>query len=306
MDYLRRTAAVRKNLREKFPWAQSLVCVAYRHPAGRPDEGIAGHIARYAQGDDYHDALDRPLEDLETFIRDVTLREGGRAAETRGYIDTGPILEKNHAAAAGLGWVGKNSLLLNESLGSYLLLAEIVTDLPLPADRPAADRCGACTRCMEACPTGAIVSPYVLDATRCISYHTIETKTAIPSDIGEQLHGNLFGCDICQEVCPWNRPIPADAGPATAIEAAFRTREAYRSIQPGDLAAMPPDEYQRIFRKSPLKRPGLDKLRESARRISGPASPETSAGETTRPEAPAPTLRSSEPQNTPSAGNSKK
>ncbi len=254
---MRRTAAERRNLTTKFPWARSLISVAARYSSDRPDVGIARHIARYAQGDDYHDVLDRPLEELETFIRSAINPNTGQPAKTRRYIDTGPILEKLYAAETGIGWLGKNTLVLNERLGSYLFLGEIITDLALPADPPATERCGTCTRCLDACPTNAFVAPYVLDATRCISYHTIESREPIPPDITARLEGNFFGCDICQEVCPWNR----EAVGAAPTRPEFETRPAYRTTSVEDMASMSVEAFRKMFRSSPLKRPGLEKLK---------------------------------------------
>lgn len=296
MAYMRRTAASRKNLREKFPWARSLVCAAARYPTDRPEEGIARRIARYAQGDDYHDTLDGPLKEVELFIQDISEKELGRAAMTRRYIDTGPLMEKSYAAAAGIGWMGKNTLILNEDFGSYLFLAEIVTDIPLAPDAPAAERCGSCTLCLDACPTSAFVSPYVLDATRCISYQTIETKKDIPAELGERLEENLFGCDICQEVCPWNSRKNSGEN---KFAAAFRTRAAYLSISPENLESMSPDAFLALFRKSPLKRAGLAKLQKTARTIFGPSKQEAPAEEKFPTESQAPRPRSSESRNKP-------
>lgn len=272
MAYLQRAGAIRKNLRIKFPWAESLVCVAFQYPAERPDHGVAKHISRYAQGDDYHDVLDQPLKALENFIGETYREDFGEVAKTWRYVDTGPVMEKLYAASSGIGWFGKNTLVLNETRGSYLLLAEIVTNLRLPPDPPAAERCGTCTRCLEACPTNAFVSPYVLDATRCISYQTIETKKPIPDQIAEHLEENLFGCDICQEVCPWNRdPIVKKQGEDQIVNA-FRPRTAYLTLNLPDISAMTADQFQATFRKSPLKRPGQSKLGHVARMISDPLS----------------------------------
>lgn len=259
MAYLRRTAEVRKDVRRQFPWARSIVMLAAQHPGEKADRGLGRHIARYAQGDDYHDVLDAPLRELEEFIQQDSSRLTGAVAQTRRYIDTGPIPEKSFAAEAGLGWMGKNTLILNESYGSYFLLADILTDLDLPPDPPAVERCGSCTLCLESCPTGAFAAPYVLDSTKCISYHTIETKTDLPPTISEHLEGNLFGCDICQEVCPWNK--------SKGGETRFQPRPAYRAIEPANLREMSVEAFRSAFKGSPLKRPGLDKLRLTAQHI---------------------------------------
>lgn len=256
MSYLHRTAAARKNIRERYPWVETLVCVAVQYPKEKPTRGLGRHIARYAQGEDYHIILDRPLKQLEDFILEQAKEKMNTAPQTRRYIDTGPVMEKGFAAAAGIGWIGKNTMVLNESHGSYFLLAEILTSIHLPPDPPAVDRCGSCTLCLEACPTGAFVGPYVLDATRCISYHTIETKTAIPPAIAGHIGGNLFGCDICQEVCPYNR---------VKSPASRRARPEYEGISLADLESMPEERFRTVFRKTPLKRPGLEKLKSTAK-----------------------------------------
>lgn len=258
MDYLQKTAEARKDIRKKYPWVQSIVSVAIQYPNQKPDRGLGRHIARYAQGDDYHQTLAKPLAELERFIKEWPEQKPGMPVQTRCYIDTGPVMEKLYAAAAGIGWFGKNTLVLNESHGSYFLLAEILTSLPLPPDPPAVEQCGSCTLCLEACPTGAFVQPYVLDSTRCISYHTIETKTDLPAGIADQISGNLFGCDICQEVCPWNRGKSADP-------AAFRPRPAYEDISLDDLAVMDEGIFRGCFKNSPVKRPGLEKLHHTAK-----------------------------------------
>ena len=234
MEYLKRRnesgELVRSSVRAAFPWAQSvIVCVAnYNSAAPRstePAAADAGWIARYAQSGtetdsgqnsipmrptDYHKVLLRRLEAL-----DSRLRESLGAFESRCYVDTGPIVERVYARYAGLGWTGKNTCLLNQRLGSWLFLGVILTSLELPAaELPAlaADRCGSCTRCIDACPTQAL-TPYQMDATRCISYLTIEKRGAIPEDLRSGIGRNVFGCDICQDVCPWNRRAPVASDP---------------------------------------------------------------------------------------------
>lgn len=300
MAYLQRSAAVRKNVKEKFPWAKTIICLAVTYPDDPPRKGIAKHIARYAQGDDYHEVFEEPLKEIERYICETAELEFGITPQTWRYTDTGPVMEKLYAAAAGIGWIGKNTLILNESHGSYLLLAELITNLPLPPDPPVIERCGTCTRCLDACPTHAFVSPYVLDATRCISYQTIENKKDIPAEIAKNLHGNLFGCDICQEVCPWNRPSEVHSQNST-FEDAFRSRTAYHRLGLNDLATMPPASFHQTFRKSPLKRPGLEKLKWVARLISDPSIIKMSAEEKTPIEERGSKPRLSESQNTPSA-----
>jgi len=170
--------------------------------------GSRAWISRYAWGKDYHDVLRRKLEALRRAIEKLTLD-----VETRVYVDTGPLLERAFARLSGIGWMGKNTCLIHEQKGSWFFLGVILTSLELELDLPAPDRCGSCTRCLEACPTGALVEPYVMDASRCISYLNIELKGVIPEEFRKAIGRNVFGCDICQDVCPWNnRPLSVVSG----------------------------------------------------------------------------------------------
>jgi len=173
------------------------------------EEGSRAWISRYAWGKDYHDVMRRKLDQLR-----VAVEKLARDVETRVYVDTGPLLERAFARLSGIGWIGKNTCLINEGKGSWFFLGVILTNLGLDLDLPAPDRCGSCTRCLEACPTGALVEPYVMDASRCISYLNIELKGIIPEEFRAAIGRNAFGCDICQDVCPWNNlPLSAVRGP---------------------------------------------------------------------------------------------
>ncbi len=202
MDWIARTAAERSDVQQKLPGTASVVVVArsYYHEALPDPPDGAGLIARYALGKDYHKVLKKPLIALARFIE---AREAGVA--TYVSVDAGPVLERSWAERAGLGWTGKNSLILRRDLGSWFLLGCILTTLPLAADSPMPNHCGSCRACIDACPTDAIVEAGVVDSNRCISYHTIENRGAIPPEIQENMGNWVFGCDICQEVCPWNR-----------------------------------------------------------------------------------------------------
>ena len=259
----------RTDPRRVLEGARSLIVVAvnYNSLPGRakswPADGEAprGWISRYAWGDDYHDVI---LEKLNTLIAELRA-QSSEPFEARAYVDTGPILERVAAKHAGLGWLAKNTLLINSRLGSWLFLGVIVTTLALEPtlaedQAPPADLCGSCTRCLDACPTQAFPEPYVLDARRCISYLTIELRGAIPTEFRTQMGDAVIGCDICQDVCPWNRKAPATSIPA------FQPRE----IEPansGDeerlsffaprlewLAALSQQEFRDAFRKSAVKR----------------------------------------------------
>ncbi len=203
MDWMERTRDIRQDVQKKLPGAKSVVVVARNYYAPRPDakEG-AGKVARYAWGRDYHRVLLKPLRRLARFIESL---ENG--AQTYCCIDSGPVLERAWAARAGIGWIGKNSLVLRRDLGSWFFLGVILTTVELEPDSPVPDQCGSCRLCIDACPTDAIVEPKVVDSRRCISYQTIENRGEIPENLQPKFEGWLFGCDICQDVCPWNRKV---------------------------------------------------------------------------------------------------
>ncbi|HEX9129854.1 MAG TPA: tRNA epoxyqueuosine(34) reductase QueG [Gemmatimonadaceae bacterium] len=245
MDYLSRGAAKRRDSRLPVAGAISAVVVGLSYGGREP----SGPIARYARGDDYHDIMTARLEDLHCWLESELCRPiGGKA-----YVDTGPILERDLARRAGLGWFGKNTNMINPHIGSFFFIGVLVVDLDLVSDASFdADRCGSCTRCLDACPTDAFAGPRVLDATKCISYLTIEAKGGIPSDQREKIGGLIYGCDICQDVCPWNVRFSQDIR-----EEAFRPRD----ILDGDTRAvarrilsMDDDSFRKAFRGSPMKR----------------------------------------------------
>jgi epoxyqueuosine reductase len=247
MAYLTSQVAARSDLRAAFPWARSVLCVGlqYDTPAPysveAPDE--RGWIARYAWGDDYHDVMKAMLERLAARLEPET-----GAFRWRAYVDTGPIVERAYAAAAGLGAWGKNTCLLHPEHGSWFFLGELVTDLDLPADAPRPDLCGSCTACLEACPTGALPAPYLLDATRCISYLTIELKGSVPDDLRPALGRHVFGCDLCQDVCPWNRRRRHHG------RREFEARPGLAAPDLDELARLTPEAFRERFRRNPVKR----------------------------------------------------
>ncbi|MEO5761204.1 MAG: tRNA epoxyqueuosine(34) reductase QueG [Vicinamibacteria bacterium] len=247
MDYLVEQADRRSDLTNAFPWARSIIVCALQYDTPHPYSVVSSEdtawIARYAWGDDYHDVVRARLEALRKSLGDAL-----GAFETRAYVDTGPVAEKAYAVAAGLGSYGKNTCVLNQRLGSWFFIGVLITDLDVVADAPTSDICGSCRACLDACPTQAFPAPYVLDARRCISYLTIEVKDTVDLDLRPSMGKQVFGCDICQDVCPWNRKRQVSGGPA------FAPRE--HSVSPSfeDLASLTPDEFQLRFRNNPVKR----------------------------------------------------
>ena len=203
MRYLEETRAVRADPRSLLPGARSVVCLAASYSSEPWVAADGSRFARYARGSDYHGWLRKKTLAIVAAAR----RRLGRAWKARVCVDSTPLAERAFAAAAGLGWIGKNGCLIDEEHGSYLLLAEILTDLDLPADEPVAESCGSCSRCLDACPTDAFLEPGVLDAGRCLAYWTIEHRGPMPDAWKEALGPHVFGCDVCQEVCPWNSPL---------------------------------------------------------------------------------------------------
>lgn len=249
MHYLTRNIERRLDPRELLPDARSIIMVGMNYYT---EESPSFHdqalFARYARGDDYHDVMTPRLRQLLALLKEWA----GEEATGRVYVDTGPLLEREVARRAGLGWFGKNTLLINTKRGSYFLLGAIITNVLLPRDVPAVGGCGTCTRCLEACPTQAIVAPYQVDARRCLSYLTIELKGELPPDLAPAIGmaGNrVFGCDICQEVCPFNirRSSPTE-------EPAFQPRPVTTQSTVSDLLLMTEEEFREKFRRSPVKR----------------------------------------------------
>jgi epoxyqueuosine reductase len=258
MGYLPRTARRRSDVRRVLASARSVIMTGTIYHAGQPysterNDSRHGEIARYAWSDDYHDLLGRRLEELIDWMR----AQHPEPFEARAYVDTGPVQERVYAQYAGLGWIGKNTCLINPEAGSWVLLAETICSLPLEPDLPAHDQCGTCTLCLEACPTGAFVEPHVLDATRCLSYLTIEYRGSIPEDQRHAIGNHIFGCDICQEVCPWNAaPVIAPAGHSSS-------REEFTSPSLIDLWRKTDQELAEFIDHTPLTRAGVRGLRRN-------------------------------------------
>jgi epoxyqueuosine reductase len=255
----------RSSVRNTASWVRSIVVCAMNYNTSPPrsievDDPRRGWISRYAWGSkDYHDALMPRLEQVERAIHSLAA-EPGETTQTRRYVDTGPILERVYARYAGVGWIGKNTCIINQQLGSWLFLGVILTSLDLAADLPAEDRCGSCTRCLQACPTQAFVAPGKLDASRCIAYLTIEKRGAIAEELRPAMGHHLFGCDICQDVCPWNNK-PDNAPASTAPE--FQPIAKFFHPDLLWLAAMNEEIYRDTFRGSPVKRAKFSGLRRN-------------------------------------------
>ena len=267
-----RDELVRSRVEVPFPWARSIVvCLASYHSdsplSTEPAASGAGWIARYAwsgrnddkgaiRPSDYHKVLLKRLRAL-----DAEMRAAFGEFESRAYVDTGPVVERNAARAAGLGWTGKNTCLIHPKLGSWNFLAVMVTSLELPVDQApltVPDRCGSCRRCLDACPTQALIEPYQMDATRCISYLTIEYRGQIPEDLANDMGRQVFGCDICQDVCPWNRKAPIDF-----VSPDMAPRKELINPDLAWLAELEFDDFERVFNGSPIRRAGFLGLRRN-------------------------------------------
>jgi epoxyqueuosine reductase len=245
MHYMERSEEKRCDPQEVLPGARSIVVVALNyfqgHMTPRSETAATGKIARYAWGDDYHNMTAAKLAKIDNFLGEFDGRQ-------KCYVDTGPVLERDHAAEAGIGWHGKNTMLIDPRLGTWFFLGEILTTLDLPPDDPQPDRCGKCERCIKACPTGAITAPHRLDARRCISYLTIELKGSIPLEFRSLIGNRIFGCDDCLDVCPWNRFA------RTSREHAFSARHTTADYSLRDYLKLNATEFAVLFRDSPIKR----------------------------------------------------
>ncbi len=253
----------RASLANAAPWARSVVVCAINYNSDAPYSTHSGStsqgwISRYAWTErDYHNVLLAKLRALEARLVSLVAERGGEKPRTWCYVDTGPVIERVVAQQAGIGWIGKNTCVLNQELGSWLFLGVMLTSLALPPDSPAADRCGSCTRCIDACPTAAFPAPYQLDATKCISYLTIEKRGEIPLELREGIGRQVYGCDICQDVCPWNRRAPI-----TSV-AEFSPRPGLVNPELEWLASLTVEEFRDFFRGSPIKRAKYAGLRRN-------------------------------------------
>ncbi len=261
MAYMARSAELRRDTRRAVAGTTSAIVVAMNYGGREPP----GPVARYARGDDYHDVMLERLKELHRWIN----ARVGHDVVGKAYVDTGPILERDIARRAGLGWTGKNTMLINPRIGSFFFLGSLLLDLELAADESfSADHCGTCRRCIDACPTNAIVEPHVLDATKCISYLTIELKGEIPAEFHSAIGEHVYGCDVCQEVCPWNEKFSQHLR-----EPAFAPREAIAGQDARTLArkflSMSQAEFSAAFKGSPMKRAKLGGLKRNSAVVLG-------------------------------------
>ena len=249
LGYMKRTEELRRDPQRLVPWAKSVVSVGMNYftslPRPQSVETTKGWISRYAWGDDYHDVM---KDKLELLLGRIKSWHPAADLEGKAFVDAGPVLERDWAGIAGIGWIGKNTHLISPKKGSWFFLGELFLSIPLTYDRPIKDRCGKCDLCLKACPTGAFVGPYVLDARRCISYLTIELKGAVPRHLRPLVGNHIFGCDICQEICPYN--VKAQA----TEEKAYAPRAGLYAPELIPLLELTPAEFRQRFCGSPILR----------------------------------------------------
>jgi len=251
MHWMEREAAKRTDPSLVLANVKSVLSVAmnYYAPTPHSNDAASGKISRYAWGDNYHDILSQKLEKLVDYV--ITQIPN---LQTRIYVDTGPVMDKAWAVRAGIGWLGKHTNVITPEMGSWVFLGEILLDTELEYDEPVPDHCGMCTACLDACPTGAIIEPYVVDSNKCISYLTIEHRSDLPPELIRNFHNWVYGCDICQDVCPWNR------FQKETKEKAFQPRKENIAPKLVELVALTQEEFSRRFKNSPIKRTKLSGL----------------------------------------------
>lgn len=265
MAYMENHFDMRLDPRKLVEGAKSVISLAYNYYTNQsPSDPDAPKISKYAYGIDYHYVIKDKLKQLLQVIQAEIGEVNGRA-----FTDSAPVLDRAWAKKSGLGWVGKNANLINKNAGSFFFLAELIIDLELEYDiAPAKDHCGSCTRCIDACPTEAIVSPYVVDGSRCISYLTIELKNEIPSEFSGKMDNWMFGCDVCQDVCPWNRFSVLHNEPA------FEPHPDLLQMKKEDWEEITEEVFQKVFKKSPVKRTKYSGLTRNIRFLTGSEQPE--------------------------------
>ena len=255
MKYMENHFDKRLNPTLLVPGAKSVITLLFNYYSEeKQQDASAPKISQYAYGEDYHHVIKQKLRQLLERLRDNI-----GAIEGRVFVDSAPVMDKAWAQKAGLGWVGKNTNLIAKSTGSFFFIAEIISDLDLPADLPVADHCGSCTACIDACPTDALTAPYEIDGSKCISYATIELKEAIPTHFQGKMDGWVFGCDVCQDVCPWNRFARPSEEPA------FRPSAELLEMNQRDWEELTEETFRRVFKKSAVKRTKFQGLQRNIR-----------------------------------------
>jgi epoxyqueuosine reductase len=249
MKYMEKEPEKREDIKRLFPEAKSVISCGLNYNTSYPysvkeNDRQKGWISRYAWGEDYHEVMQRKLLILLEFIKGAA----PQGIKARIYVDTGPLLERVYGKYSGIGWFGKNTCLINQKIGSWIFVGEIITNIELDYDSPSPDRCGTCTRCIDACPTGAIIEPYVIDSRLCISYLNIELRGKIPVELRDKMGNNIFGCDICQDVCPWNRRAKI------TDETSFQPREGLYNPDLSSLSQLTDESFRLQFKRSPMKR----------------------------------------------------
>lgn len=258
MDYMERNFSKRKNVKEILPNAKSIISLAinYYTPENHSDLKKTGKVSRYAWGKDYHLIIWQKLDELETELNKINPE-----FESLSYVDTGPVMDKVWAVRSGLGWMGKHTNVINPDIGSWFFIANIITNYDFESSEIITDHCGTCTACLDACPTNAIVDEYVVDANKCISYHTIENKNEIPVELKGKFDNWIFGCDICQEVCPWNIKFSI----ITSLKDFYPTT---KELNVEEVLQMDEKSFKKRFSDSPIKRTKLKGLQRNARFLS--------------------------------------
>ena len=252
MSYMENHFDKRLDPRLLVPGAQSVISLLLNYYPEEEQNQEAYKLSKYAYGEDYHFVIKDKLKSLLSFIRETIGEVDGR-----GFVDSAPVLDKAWAARSGLGWMGKHSNLLTQKVGSFYFIAELIVDLPLDYDHPVTDHCGSCTACIDACPTEAIVAPYQVDGSKCISYFTIELKEELPSDMSQKFDEWMFGCDVCQDVCPWNRFSSPHSEPR------FNPHPDLLSMTKRDWEEITEDVFQQLFKKSAVKRTKFSGLKRN-------------------------------------------
>jgi epoxyqueuosine reductase len=261
MGYMQNHFDMRLDPRKLVPGARSVISLLYNYFPQKTQDPQTYKISKYAYGEDYHFVLKRKLKALLKVLQQEIGEVQGRA-----FVDSAPVMDKAWAARSGLGWIGKNSNLLTKEVGSFYFIAELILDLDLEYDGPVTDHCGTCTACIDACPTEAIVQPYVVDGSKCISYYTIELKNELPSGLGADFEDWIFGCDICQDVCPWNRFAKPHSEPG------FMPKPELLKNTKRDWEELTEQVFQRVFQKSAVKRTKFSGLKRNIAFLNDPKS----------------------------------